>query len=81
MTFAEKVKKYRVERGLSQTELAKLSNLSQPQICDYENGKSGAHTNNKIALALALRVKPSMLDDDREEENENDRCSDDQRND
>lgn len=66
MTFAEKLRTYRAERGLTQQELAKLSNLSQPTICDYENGKVGAHPNNKIALALALHVKPSALDDDPE---------------
>ena len=68
MTFAEKVRKYRSDRGLSQAELAKLSNLSQVQISDYERGISGARTNNKIMLARALNVKPEMLDDDKEEE-------------
>ena len=67
MTFAEKVRKYRTERGLSQAELAKLANLSQAQICDYENGKSKIHPNSKIVLAMALNVKPSDLDNDREE--------------
>lgn len=66
LSFAEKIKKFRMERGPTQKELANLANISQPQICDYENGKSGAHPNNKIALALALRVKPSELEDDKE---------------
>lgn len=68
MTFAEKVKKYRTERGLTQEELAKLANLSQVQISDYERGISGARINNKIMLARALNVNPAMLDDDKENE-------------
>ena len=68
MTFAEKVKKYRTERGLTQEELAKLANLSQVQISDYERGISGARINNKIMLARALNVKPAMLDDDKEDD-------------
>lgn len=68
MTFGEKLKRFRTDKGLTQAELAKMANLSQPQICDYERGNDGIHPNNKIALALALGVKPSQLDDDREEE-------------
>ena len=67
MTFGEKVRKYRTDRGLTQVELAEMANLSQVQISDYENGKSGAHPNNKIVLAMALNIKPSDLDDDKEE--------------
>jgi transcriptional regulator with XRE-family HTH domain len=72
MTFGEKLKAYRQNRNLTQAELAKLSNLSQVQISDYERGvttRRCVRTNNIIALALALKVKPSQLDDDREEEN------------
>ena len=66
MTFGEKLRKIRQDRGLTQAELAEMSNLSQPQICDYENGKSSAHPNNKIVLSMALGVKPSELNDDLE---------------
>lgn len=70
MTFGEKLKAYRQNRNLTQAELAKLANLSQVQISDYERGvtaRRSVHPNNIIALALALKVKPSALDDDREE--------------
>lgn len=70
MTFGQKVRKYREERGLSVTELAKMANLAQPTISQFESGvRKHPYPNTKIALAMALRVKPSDLDDDQEEEN------------
>lgn len=69
MTFGQKVRKYREERGLSVTELANMANLAQPTISQFESGaRKHPYPNTKIALAMALRVKPSDLDDDREED-------------
>lgn len=69
MTFGQKVRKFREERGLTVTELAELSHLAQPTISQFESGvRKNPYPNTKIAIAMALRVKPSDLDDDREED-------------
>lgn len=67
MTFAEKLRKLRKMRGMTTTELANAANLSQPMISQYENGVKRPHPNMKIILAMALRCKPSDLDDDVQE--------------
>lgn len=54
-------------RGMTTTELANAANLAQPTITQYEKGIRRPHPNMKIALAAALRVKPSDLDDDKQE--------------
>lgn len=70
MTFGQKVRKLREERGMTVTELADLAHISQPTVSQYESGvRNNPYPNTKIAIAMALRVKPSDLDDDREEDN------------
>lgn len=53
------IKKLRTERGLSQTELAKLANISQAHIAKIENEKVDPRlsTVNKILLILSQREK------------------------
>lgn len=55
----EYIKKLRTERGLSQTELAKLANISQAHIAKIENEKVDPRlsTVNKILLILSKREK------------------------
>lgn len=68
MTFGQKVRKLREERGMTATELADLAHISQPTVSQYESGaRNNPYPNTKIAIAMALGVKPSYLDDDREE--------------
>lgn len=71
MTFGKKLRKIREDKGLTVTELAEKAHLSQPTVSQYENGDRNPHPNMKMALALALGVKPSALDDDREDVIEN----------
>jgi repressor LexA len=62
MTLGEVVKKYRLERGLSQRELAKLAGRSPSFISLLEKGKyvfTSQITLDK--LAHALRIKPQIL--------------------
>ena len=67
MTFGEKVRMYREQRGLTGEELGRLTGLTQQAISAYENGVSkNPLPVAKMALASALRVKPSQLDDDKE---------------
>jgi predicted transcriptional regulator len=53
------IKKLRVERGLSQTELARLADISQAHIAKIENEKVDPRlsTVNKILLILSKREK------------------------
>lgn len=70
MTFGEKVHKLRTERGLTMDELSRMTGIAQQTISSYETGWRGnPRPVNKFALARAFHVKPSELDDDREEVN------------
>ena len=40
MKFGEKLRKYRLEKGLTQAELAKKAGLGLNTICNYEKGKT-----------------------------------------
>ena len=40
MKFGEKLRKYRLEKGLTQAELARKAGLGLNTICNYENGKT-----------------------------------------
>lgn len=69
MTFGEKVRKYRTERGWTMAELARFTSLSESAIKLYECGeRKNPLPVAKMALAVAFKVKPSDLDDDREED-------------
>lgn len=55
----EYIKKLRMERGLSQTELAKFADVSQAHVAKIESGKVDPRlsTVNKILLVLSQREK------------------------
>lgn len=66
MNFSQKIYYLRMKRGLTQTELAKLSNISQQSIAHYENGRGIPTMNNAIQLAKVLNVKTDdLLNDER----------------
>lgn len=46
----------RKERGLTQTELAKLSGISVPELSDIESGKRRPRATTTLKLAKALKV-------------------------
>ncbi len=72
MTFGQKVRKYRLERKLDVSDLAKITGLSESAIKLYEYGyRKKPLPVAKMALASAFKVKPSELDDDREENDVN----------
>lgn len=71
MTFGEKLRKYREERGWEREDLEAISKVSAKTIKAYELGyRKKPYPAFKMALASALKVKPSQLDDDKEEEYE-----------
>ena len=66
MTFSIKVKYLRERKGLTQEELAKLTNVSQVSIHAYESGKAKPFKNTAIQLAKVLNVKvDDLMDDER----------------
>lgn len=61
--LAEKLKKFRQNKNLTQKELAELSMVPQSTICYIENGKSPrTDTLQKIAKALGVTVA-DLLDE------------------
>ena len=59
-TLADRVKRTRKERGLTQQRLGELIDSNQASIQKIENGKS-LRPRNIVELAKALRVSPSWL--------------------
>ena len=60
-SFSERVKKERERAGLSQTQLARLCNLSGPMISCLERGASAGSEKVLLSVARALRVRPEWL--------------------
>lgn len=54
-TVAERIKEARLERGLSQTELAKLCGISDSSIQMYEIGQRVPRDTLKIKIAEVLK--------------------------
>lgn len=54
MTLAKNLKRLREEKGLSQAELAKAVNLSQPMIAQYETEIRVPSAPTALAIAKAL---------------------------
>lgn len=71
MKFSDKLTYLRTKRGLTQAELAKLSNISQQSISHFENGHGKPSINNAYQIAKVLGVKVvELLDDERSVEDE-----------
>ncbi len=64
MNLGENIKKYRKEKGLTQTELAIKSDLSKNAIYNYENNKRVPNIDilNKIASALQIQINQLLGD-------------------
>ena len=65
MTFGEKVRAARKERGLSQKELAQMTGIAVRTIINYESGSRMPKSKDSYyRLAEALDIDPSSLMDD-----------------
>ena len=58
------LKAMRIERGLTQCELAKRVGISQPSLCNIENGKINPTISTLKKLAKALECHVSDLIDE-----------------
>lgn len=60
----EKIKRIRLEKGLTQKELAKLSNMYESQIRKYENGQANPKIETLQKIATAMDIPVSLLKSD-----------------
>lgn len=61
MAFSDNVKALREGKGYSQAELARLANVSQPMVNDYEKGKKLPTIVTGVDLARALDTTVEKL--------------------
>ena len=61
MKFSDKLKKLRTERGLTQTELAKLIGTSKQVVCRYESGENTPKVTTADRMAKILHVPLAYL--------------------
>ena len=66
MTFGEKVKEARLAQNLSQTELSKMTGISERSLYTYEQLGTIPRMSNVKKLAEALKVSSSYLIDEAE---------------
>jgi len=59
--FALSVKRFRLKRGLTQQDLADMSNLDRKTVNRIENASYSINITTLFALAKALEVRPSDL--------------------
>jgi len=61
ITIGKTIKKYRLEKDLSQEDLAALCSLHRTYIGSVERGERNISLNNIITISRALGIKPSTL--------------------
>lgn len=64
MKFGENLKKYRLQAGLTQAELAEIIGVAQPTIAEYEIGKKTPVVNKAIKIAEILNTTCEKLFED-----------------
>lgn len=63
---SDKIKKYRLQRNLTQKQLAEMCNMYESQIRKYETGKANPKIQTLSKIASALELPVDMLRSDSE---------------
>ena len=63
LPFGQALRLWRVERGLTQQELARRAGVARPNLCAIERGRREVSLRMLRALAAALEVRPGVLAD------------------
>ena len=61
MSFADRLKEYRRDRGFSQEDLAERLGVSRQAVSKWETGTSDPSTSNLLALAKLYGISPEEL--------------------
>ena len=61
MKLSENIKKFRLERNLTQERLAAMLGVSAQAVSKWESGQSDPSTTNLLALAKLFGVRPEEL--------------------
>ncbi len=61
VTFGRRVREIRVQRGLSQEQLAELANVHRTYMSSVERGQRNVGLDNIISFARALGVSPARF--------------------
>ena len=61
MGYTERIRELRVDRDLSQADIAKLLNVGQRTYCDYELGKTRIPVDSLIILAKYYKVSMDYI--------------------
>ncbi len=56
MSYSEKIKRLRKDKGITQKELAEMLEISQPMLAQLERGTKALSVNMAVAIAEALKV-------------------------
>ena len=62
--LGQKIRTIRIERGLSQEQLAEIAHLHRTYIGSVERGERNITIENLLKIARALNIKLNMLFDD-----------------
>lgn len=61
MGFKERLRTYRLKHDMTQAEMAKLINVEQPTVNNYEVGKIRPSKNTAIQIAKVMRIDVDEL--------------------
>ena len=59
--FARRIAETRILRGFSQSDLARLMEVSPAFVCNYERGETNATFSTVAKFAKALQIEPKNL--------------------
>ncbi|WP_459922686.1 helix-turn-helix transcriptional regulator [Desulfatiferula olefinivorans] len=61
LTFGQAIRNFRLEKGLSQTALAKIIGISSQSLCDIENGRRTPSSKRAAIIARQIGGPETLL--------------------